>query len=119
MAQSRFDQVPNAAYGRCLACDIELATEGLADDHMHTTFEEARAKGKSAGHSVSVLNPSRSARIQRYVDDSVRDAISQAISELVDTVEAGDITDAEMTAAISRWSDFTDEWEETLAELKS
>ena len=110
MTASRFDQKDDQPYGSCETCELELGTEVLAKEHMNATFEEARDNGRRASHRVLISNPSRASRIGNEVDSLVQEAITTATEELDELVEKGDITRAEATTAIARWSDFADEW---------
>lgn len=118
MATPRFDQDPEAGYGRCLGCNTEFATEALAQQHMDDTLEEARAHGGNSSHQVSVLNPSREARIRSHVGRIVGGAIEEAMSDLTGLTDDGDVTEEEMTAAIGRWPDFADAWQDALVESR-
>lgn len=115
----RFDPSPDADYGKCNDCGINLATEPDAKAHMRTTMEEAQSKGASRSHRVSVLNPGREQRITTEVDCLVDDAIQDAMEQLDRLVDRGDASEAEITAALKWHSDFANSWEEYIQEAAS
>jgi hypothetical protein len=121
MPTPNFDQKTDQPFGSCTNCNTELATEELAREHMAATMtpvdqndldpkERDEFLAKSSSHRILISNPSRASRIGNEVDSLVDDALSSVTEDLDDLVQSGAITRAEATAAIARWSDFSDDW---------
>lgn len=109
---SRFDPAPDSDYGVCVQCGTSMPTKDEANAHMSTTFEDAQAKGHTRGHGVQVLNPSRSARIEREVRRTVDRVIQRAMDDLDDLVIRRDASAEEIREALGWYSDFSDAWDE-------
>ena len=112
MTTSRFDAKEAAPYGTCVDCNMELATESLAREHMDSTFEQAHAEGGSSGHSARVTNPTRAHRIGNEIELLIDDAVREVSDKLDELVEDGHVTREEATTALARWSHFADHWRE-------
>lgn len=109
---SKFNPMPDDAYGVCRTCDIDLATEQVANIHMNATMAEAMAKGENGSHAVRVLNPSRESRIESEVDELIDEVTSDLMSKIEDLVYRNHITEDEAKMALRHHSDLADAWEE-------
>lgn len=103
---TRFDQKAGVDYGTCSACGIALATEQAASDHRDETMSPGRAS-----HATRATNPTRAERIQSWVDETVYDAISEALDDLRNEVSRANASWDEVLGALKWHSDFADEWE--------
>ncbi|VXB23595.1 hypothetical protein [Citricoccus sp. K5] len=103
----QFEPTPGQPYGKCNDCGAVIDSQADGRKHMSETFEQAKAEGRSKGHSISVLNPSREGRIQNAVDRIVQDAIDDALEDLEDL----DLDDDEIGEALVWHSSFRDAWD--------
>lgn len=111
MTSTRFDQDPDAIYGRCLTCGEEQPTEADSKHHMSQTHEEAMENGRNRSHSISVYNPSRQYRIEAHASSIVDEALDRAMRDLQRVVDNGDATEDEIRDSLWLYSDFQEEWD--------
>ena len=113
---SEFDQVEGQPYGKCNDCGVVLSDKDASSAHMSETYAVAKASGGSSSHSIRVLNDDRDGRIKCSVANVVDDTIIGALEELWRLVDDGDVTEEEVSAALSFHSDFQDAWNQEVAE---
>lgn len=107
-----FNPTPAIDYGKCSTCDESMPTEEDANIHMFETFKAAISLGKSRGHAIKILNPSRVMRIQRGIDRIIDDAISDAMEEIDALINSDSISEEEAKEALNCHPDFANAWEE-------
>lgn len=116
--RNEFDPEPDAAYGRCLDCDLVLLDEAAASQHSQDTLAPTgTARGLTAsGHLLRVTNPTRERRIASKVATIVDDAIVEVVNDLLALVGPNKASTEEITHAVRFYSDFAESWQEALDE---
>ena len=112
---SAFDPIPGRSYGTCLTCSLDIETEEASREHMSQTFDEAKARGESTSHRITITNAPRADRIRARVACIVEDAINESMRDFDRLVDRGDITEAELAEALRWHPDFADAREEYVA----
>lgn len=112
MTTSSFDPVPDQDYGCCITCGKPIPTQVDATAHMSTTVD---AGGSS--HRIALQNPPRERRIRSHVSTLITDAVDQALEQIADLVNQGQITRTEADEALRSHPDFGDVWTESADEL--
>lgn len=106
---TRFDPIPDQAYGLCADCKMELMTKEDAEAHMDETMASSGRRRQS--HTIRATNPERERRIQSFVDGVVRDAIDDAMDELQNPVSR-DLASSEEIEEALKWfgTEWSDAW---------
>lgn len=99
-----FDPTPGQDYGLCRTCDERIPTEDDKAKHW---------AGEGKGHSIGILNESRTDRIERFVRQEVEDAMQSAYSSIDDYIARGHFTEEEVAKAMQTIHvEVDDGWEE-------
>lgn len=112
ITSDRFNPLDTGPYGRGEDGEIFQSKEE-ADAYIKRTMAEALANGGSRSKSVTVNHATREDLIRRFVISEVEDALEDAMSELVRTVDSRDATAEEIRKALSYAIDLEemfDEW---------
>ncbi|WP_211440096.1 hypothetical protein [Corynebacterium glutamicum] len=109
----RFTPINTGPYGRGEDGEIFQSKEE-ADAYIKRTMAEALANGRSRSKSVTVNYATREDLIRRFVISEVEDALEDAMSVLVRTVESRDATADEIRKALHYATDLEDMFNEWL-----
>lgn len=133
----RNDPQPGLAYAVCETCQVDLDDQPSAREHMSATVAPVSGEpGVTArGHRIRIINPTRSERVQRQVEQILTDAVEEepgevdirsreleiteaavelAVEKLQEAVERGDAAHGEITEALRHQMEFLDAWREAL-----
>lgn len=84
---NRFNPIPGEPYGQCLSCQMELAQESDAHEHMSQTMQ-----GKGPSHRIRVTNPPRERRIRTELGMIIDAALREVGDQIRDMVDQGHLT---------------------------
>lgn len=103
-----------ATYAVCETCGIDLSTPEAADQHRSETLATAtpEAGGSRRSHSTRTVNPTPAERVRSDVRRAIDDAMERCFEELDRDIERGRYAEADVTAALRDYPDFSDGWDE-------
>jgi len=105
---SRFDPDPDRPYATCTQCPEVMQDETAMRAHFKATMQGGRS------HRVSITNPTRTERIEQELDRIADDALYEFTNGLDELILSGDVTEAEIDAAvITVTRDFADAWKDS------
>lgn len=115
ITSDRFNPKNTGPYG-CGEDGEIFQSKEEADAYTTRTLEEARANGGSRSKSVTFNYATREDLIRRFVTREIEDALEDAMNELCDAVDNGDVTADEIRKALFYATDLEDMFDDWMEE---
>lgn len=115
-------------HSECVECDATFASTEEARAHGTETLEAAIAanpdwKGSISGHATTVINPTpeeaEKRKIERVVSWAIESAVDELIRDLERSVDRGEVTAERVRDELRHHADFSEAWDEWMAEVES
>lgn len=111
------DKAPTPTYAVCNDCDVELDTPEAAHEHAEATMVPVDEGGiRARSHRWTVINPTPEEQAEHTIGWIVSDALDRACDEIDRKLQRGAFTAEQVTKALRGCPDFSDAWENYLAD---